>query len=516
MAPVTITRTPPPKFHRFKLLLLLCLCVALQLYFLRSTQDLLVVQHPPHEDRSDERFVPNHDSAEKDHSTEQMFDAALSKTTSMLYRHSAELDYWMAQPAPAVYVYDHISAEYSDVANVSACVDRRHGTGPDDGKDSRREPFPPWNNCRWQPSICENTHAPRSPKQEEFLSHKNNYNQDVAYLERFENTYPYKTTDPSQADLFLVPFPIKSFCLCRKDFKKHKPRCMADFDQIQRNVMDKLTHRRNHSSKHVFLYGADQWMDKRLDRLTEAGLSISLGPVKKSKSGWIAVPYISSSAMVQPRTIYDRPREWWTRDRRFALGAAFGTPKKLIDRRKFIQHPEQHVGISIAGKNNSIHDLGLGRTAFFNFGQLYRNSTFCLVLAGDNCPQKRFFEVILNGCIPILPTYGPHYARGGCHVESTYPFSKGSMLPGDGGVDMTNIILTYDGKDCGFPCLREPMERLLSNQTALHEHQLRLREYAMLSSFGFSNESYGYPDAFMGTIVALRHKIWHRTGKLRG
>jgi hypothetical protein len=102
-----------------------------------------------------------------------------------------------------------------------------------------------------------------------------------------------------------------------------------------------------------------------------------------------------------------------------------------------------------------------------------------------------------------------------CKLPATYPFSQGSILGTTtrAGMDMKDIILTFDG-NCGFDCMKEPMERLLSNQTALRERQLRLRDYAMLIGFGLSEESYHYPDAFMATIVSLRHKLWHRMGKL--
>merc|ERR1712183_567426 len=101
-----------------------------------------------------------------------------------------------------------------------------------------------------------------------------------------------------------------------------------------------------------------------------------------------------------------------------------------------------------------------------------------------------------------------------CKYLTTYPFAKGTLLyeDNDSGMDMEDVILTYNGT-CGLPCMKEPLERLLSNQTALRERQWKLREYAMLSSFALENESLEYPDAFMATIVSLRHKLWRRMGK---
>jgi hypothetical protein len=149
--------------------------------------------------------------------------------------------------------------------------------------------------------------------------------------------------------------------------------------------------------------------------------------------------------------------------------------------------------------------------------------TFSFQLPGDECSQKRFFDAILNGCIPVAKLLDdgkgmPRFVAWNCVVSFTYPFSQGSILGGrskttKAGIDMFGIVLTYDG-ECGFDCMRAPMERLLSNETALREHQLRLRDYAMLIGFGLSEESYEYPDAFMATMVSMRHKLWDRMGKI--
>ena len=477
---------------------------------------------------SDHGFLPQQGSA-RDGRLRELFDAALAQTTAILYRRSpADLEYWRSQRPPLVYIYDTIADEYSDVATVSACVDERHGVQPGALTNATGVPLPPWRNCRWRPAICESTvHRPYTRKQGEFRADKHNFNQDVAYLARFVEAYPaaYKTRDPTRADVFLVPFPILSFCLCHRDFLAKSDRCRADFDRIERDVAAKLVHRRNRSyaARHLFLYGADRWKgDKKLDRLTKGGLALSLGPVHAANptSGELAVPYICPSADLQPRAVHDRPRAWWTRDRPFALGAAFGTSRGLSERQEFLARAKEFVGTSLGGKNHSIRDLrkGRGRMSRINFSHLYRNSTFCLILKGDFCAQKRFFEALLNGCIPVVPTYrngthgiGTHVYDETCDVASTYPFSRGSLTPGDGGgVDMlSDVVLTFEGEKCGYPCMREPMKRLLSNWTALQERQLRLREYALLSSFGLTDASYGYPDAFMAFVVALRHKVWH-------
>ena len=133
----------------------------------------------------------------------------------------------------------------------------------------------------------------------------------------------------------------------------------------------------------------------------------------------------------------------------------------------------------------------------------------------------------MNGCIPVVPIFESPLSspsvvysnRGGCTIPNTYPFAKQQTSFGDVdlndddddrigeiGIDMNTISVFYNGT-CGFECMKQPIEALLSNQTALQQRQLQLRKYAMVSTFGYTNESYHYPDAFMATIVVLRHLL---------
>lgn len=154
-----------------------------------------------------------------------------------------------------------------------------------------------------------------------------------------------------------------------------------------------------------------------------------------------------------------------------------------------------------------------------------QHTTLILQLMGDGCAQKRFFDVILNGCIPVVAIFHDDgggessLLKEGCKVSRTYPFSKPynsvsgrsvNTTTSDGfGLDLLDIVITYNGT-CGMACMKEPMERLMNNQTALRQHQLRLHEYAILSSFGLEEESYQYPDSFMATVVSLRRQLWHQ------
>jgi len=81
--------------------------------------------------------------------------------------------------------------------------------------------------------------------------------------------------------------------------------------------------------------------------------------------------------------------------------------------------------------NHHLHSKnGLG---YFN--SIYKHSVFCPVLPGDSPPQKRFFDVIIMGCIPVVLAFETDmtsqsktswHSPGGFPVEFSYPFAKHS------------------------------------------------------------------------------------------
>jgi hypothetical protein len=157
---------------------------------------------------------------------------AIYKSTEILYRDSDPVvsEFWLSQPPPTVYIYDNIPAEFSDVATMSSCVDRTFL-----GQNSTEVWVENKQNCLWRPQICKDSNRPSKPKEEKFFSYRQNYNMDIAYLDKFYR-YPYQTKDPSKADIFVVPYPHKSHCICHQDFKKRSATCAAPFHDMKENV----------------------------------------------------------------------------------------------------------------------------------------------------------------------------------------------------------------------------------------------------------------------------------------
>lgn len=138
-------------------------------------------------------------------------------------------------------------------------------------------------------------------------------------------------------------------------------------------------------------------------------------------------------------------------------------------------------------------------------------------MPGDGCAQKRFFDTLLNGCIPLVPLFPSsdkdapfsfHHTKG-CSTRITYPFAKGTFFrDADAGFDILDMVATFNGT-CGFPCLRSALIDLVSNTSMLHEKQNRMRDYATVIRFGLTQNSNDHPDVFSALMVRLRHHAWH-------
>lgn len=329
--------------------------------------------------------------------------AVIRKSTEIIYRDSKSqtLEFWLSQPPPKVFIYDSIPVGFSDVENISSCVDRKF-LGPNYTEV--------WNqnmqNCLWKPEVCDDFKQPSKPKQQKFFSYRQNYNMDVAYLAKFRR-YPFQTTDPMEADIFVVPYPHKSHCLCHKDFTKNSAACTVPFGAMKDNVLDKLHYWespfiKNAKQRHLFFHGADWLQQNRVFRqATIASMSVSLGPVlpcsqERKLCGHVALPYVSTELDQQPFMAESAPAtSIWSNilDRPYFVGAALGASKDLQQRSEFLKDRKLWLGETIHGKRNWILNMGAKRTGKLShvYKQIYRNSTVCLVVSRQNHINLAFY-----------------------------------------------------------------------------------------------------------------------------
>uniref|UniRef100_A0A7S1D6X7 Exostosin GT47 domain-containing protein n=1 Tax=Cyclophora tenuis TaxID=216820 RepID=A0A7S1D6X7_CYCTE len=135
-------------------------------------------------------------------------------------------------------------------------------------------------------------------------------------------------------------------------------------------------------------------------------------------------------------------------------------------------------------------------------------------MPGDTPVQKRFFDVMMHGCIPIMPTWPSNlpnqttnWRPGMSALSQTFPFAPLHFHnDSQAGIDYINdVIVTFDG-ECGGPCARESMERVMGNLTELQRLRANVKKYAPLFAYGIQHNSYRNLDAFAAIVVNLRHQ----------
>ena len=468
------------------------------------------------------------------------FDDKLEATTRLLYKDSSDLSYWLKQPPPKLYIYDTFPDDIANAKNVSTCV-----------MDSYKRWFLDRNynhtNCEWFPKVCDDKYPPdrNDSVQRVFMAKRMNYNNDVAFLHWFQTKYPYRTSDPAQADFFLVPYAHWSHCVCARCFWTRASRCFSSWeDYIQPNITSRLPYwNQQTTNRHLFVFGADYQMIEERFR-NAVSFSLSLGEVSSCTGkadvpcGDMVVPYLSTQRNDQPSFLASLSEEWWTtRPRTFALGAILGSPGRLTWRTKFVQNYTELLGDSIGGMPYNVTDLGHSRIPLKQdqVSDVYSESVFCIILPGDGCAQKRFFDVMMNGCIPLVPYLKTssepdsptfHPSGGICAIRTTYPFIKGAFVhDANAGLDYESLVLRWDAT-CGFDCLKDTLEEALNDTERIYRIRRNIREVVTLFSYelendgdndnGDSGDGNDYeedgttiPDAFMATTVSIRHYLRH-------
>lgn len=449
-----------------------------------------------------------------DASSSISLESVIEETTRLLYENSPEFGYWLQVPLPKIYIYDTLEKDWSDVGTISKCIESKFGIPSN------------WSSgCQWQPEVCDRIPVASlsDSKQESYLNYKSNYNTDVAYLDWFRG-YKYLTTNATEADILLVPYPHKSHCLCRKDFSMGSAKCSYNVEEMREHVISKLTYFEDRRERHLFLAGADYKQCPLLFRKLAVPefMSISLGQVRDCRNrplcGHFVSPYMNFHSRYQPRQLQALSKDWWvSRKRSFSVGAAMSTPKHLKMRFELGSNLREYIPESISGLPTKMIMTGSSRIPPNETTILYQDSIFCPILPGDDAVQKRFFDVILSGCIPLVPVWEPSdeegyptffQYKGRSSIRQTYPFHRGTFFGDDTvGIDyLRDMVVTFDGF-CGLKCMAPAVESALQNRTEITRIRQNLWKYSRLFAFGLGENKYRSVDAFAGMLVSLRHYV---------
>jgi len=440
-------------------------------------------------------------------------DSVWRQTTKLLYRDSPHLSEWLSKPPLKLFIYESFAEEFS-IHAVSTCIDSKYNADKS-------------NNCGWEPLVCNENSSGTFPF---YNLYRTNFNNDVVLLKRFLS-YEYVTKDPREADIFIVPYPHKSHCLCRQN-NPTKIMCSYSYKFIDKEIIERMEYFKNYTSKHLFIFGSD-WNLANPPLRKKTPLHLSLGPADGCRKqgmdvngncGSLVVPYVNTDSEYQPNNLNALSRSWWLdRHRFYGLAAIMGTPKHLKVRMEFFENATALLGDNIFGKpiylSTSANDRNLKRHDIAM--DIYRNSTFCPILAGDDTGQKRFFDVILSGCIPVVLQYtsdekgwSSWFHRNRSSIRRCYPFGRGVFFNDTmAGIDYTSFVVQIDG-DCGLKCMKPRLEALLREPDKIRRLRKNLMEAARLLSYGLDQGSYGYPDAFSALLVTLRHYSSHQHAHL--
>jgi hypothetical protein len=398
------------------------------------------------------------------------------------------------------YVYD-LPSGY-DLEDVNQCLESK---------------YPNASNCDWGSSICIETYSQRG----QYSTLRYNRNADFVISKVLaEYQGPLRTNDPSQAELFVVPYPSAAYCMCHS--KNHRCATWVTVSQLE-SVFANLTYLNEDTRhRHLFLDSVDvahPYFKAKAPLLASIGWKTCPTVVG---CGQLVIPYANTSPQNQPNEI----RHTTFEEKVYAL-SAFMSPKidaRSDDRLSFFEEyerlPNNQTLAGLPTLVNGLHGRKVNGEA--NTQQAYRDSVFCPSLRGDYPPQKRFFDVLLSGCIPVVlahasrePQVQSYFAPGAPSVVRTYPHAIGSF---DGwpemGIDYDQIVVSVNAT-CGMPCMFPMLEDLLINQPdVIREKQRAISRLAPLLSFGMEQNGLQHSDAVAALLVHARHYVNSRNSNM--
>jgi hypothetical protein len=212
-------------------------------------------------------------------------------TIRLLYQHSYHLNEMLKEEPLKVFVYDSLPEEF-DVLHVSRCIYDKYQPN----QSSR-------SNCNWEPKVCKEVQVD-STRYGMYSKYRNNYNSDVVIIQSFQN-YPGRVKNPQEADIFVVPYPHKSHCLCHK-MVDMTVRCHYPESAFQSQILANLQHYNDSTkSRHVFIQSVD-WVNAA-PYMKMLPLTLTIGDARpcigKQFCGTLVIPYANTNPEYQPKSL---------------------------------------------------------------------------------------------------------------------------------------------------------------------------------------------------------------------
>jgi len=218
----------------------------------------------------------------------------------------------------------------------------------------------------------------------------------------------------------------------------------------------------------------------------------------------------------------DESRPGWKlpSERNFAISTIFFRTTIKRDesrvREQYYQAAMEYIGQNKTIGGHPLYVLAESVNAEQEIYDVYKDSIFCPCLRGDTPGQKRLFDAMLNGCIPVVleyedsheKGYPSHFEHKGSSTRIVYPFAVGNFfMEPKMGLDYNQFIVPINGT-CGIPCLIPTLKTLiLNNPDRIQQMQRNIASVATLFSFGMEHNAFAYPDAVAAALVQARHYV---------
>lgn len=320
---------------------------------------------------------------------------------------------------------------------------------------------------------------------------------------------PRRTTDPSKATTFIIPYDLATDAAYYKKCARSEGICY-DFRKcpLAPTVIDLLKaspwFQRKRGKDHLMIVGMNHAMNHHLGkpkcRQLLAGMcynctklaiddysflqSTDVGVIDKG-DGWHAVPFPADFHWSKH---VKRPFPWEHRDRPVLCSyvgstqSYYGPARRIRQSLAHYCHIHQDLCVhKTYGINGTRHSF---RVAGHNPLQTSLNSVFCFQPIGDLMTRKGLFDAILHGCIPVV--FDPLTARSmyTWHWEEEFWAAVSVEYPFDG------VAKRY------FDVVLALKELLQNNRTLIEKKQSLIRQRVFELQYGLDGRFESLPGEF--------------------
>lgn len=380
-------------------------------------------------------------------------------------------------------------------------------------------------------------------------------------LKQLFETSPCRTYNISESDLHIVPYMHSADCDYNFDPTKGSTGC-SQVKTHRINLVRSSVPSYVPIDRQVFISMGPESATRDHLRFAQYGLNIPR-PIKvklttgdRQHNGIFAMPTLNLLPKYQPSIISKRDESWWTRPRKYAFVAVYGQLNHRMNPyskqpRCFRNHFFHHLNREFSDQED-FAGTGLPYLARYideekvkakkgNYD--YGRSVLCPILAGDSPYSMRFFDVILEGCIPVFVEWNlinreintemkkswwipskiypcaPDEDRRSIGTEAsniveTFPFisslstynNTDDITNQDWAIDYRSFVITAPGNSSNqsdMTAIFDAMISVLNDPEELRRRQLNMMKYATRLTMGLGLDAHEYDDAFAGALKLL-------------